>query len=153
MELEVNGIKLKCYDDSRIERYWLNTKKWRVCKGSNNNGYLTINIKHKLYKFHRIIYKAFHPNWDLNSPLEIDHINRDKTDNRIENLRLVTSQENKFNIPAKGYSFIIKIQKWRGHIKKDGKLYGSRNFDTEQEARDWYLQKKEILHTYSSFSP
>ena len=35
-----------------------------------------------------------------------------------------------------------------GPIKKDGKSYASPRFDTEQEAKDWYLQKKAELHTF-----
>lgn len=51
--------------------------------------------KRKLIPIHRIVAKAFIPNPD-NKPC-IDHINRDRTDNRVENLRWCTLKENMNN--------------------------------------------------------
>lgn len=61
----------------------------------NKNGYVYITIQYKRVKLHRIIAEAFIPNPD-NKP-QIDHINRNKLDNRVENLRWVTAQENSNN--------------------------------------------------------
>ena len=61
----------------------------------NKNGYVYITIQYKRIKLHRIIAEAFIPNPD-NKP-QIDHINRNKLDNRVENLRWVTAQENSNN--------------------------------------------------------
>ena len=61
-----------------------------------NNGYYTITLSKKgeikKKDIHRLIAIAFIPNPE-NKP-EIDHINTDKIDNRIENLRWVTHKEN-----------------------------------------------------------
>ena len=75
------------------------------CKGKvlknyiGNTGYLfvtlTINSKTKRVRVHRLVAETFIPNPD-NKP-EIDHINTIKTDNRVENLRWVTSKENMNN--------------------------------------------------------
>ena len=57
-------------------------------------GYLKVELEGSCYRVHRLIWKWHHgtdPN-DL-----IDHINRDRTDNRIENLREATSSENNQN--------------------------------------------------------
>ena len=61
----------------------------------NKNGYVYITIQYKRVKLHRIIAEAFIPNPD-NKP-QIDHINRNKLDNSVENLRWVTAQENSNN--------------------------------------------------------
>lgn len=65
----------------------------------NKYGYKQILLykdkKYKTFLIHRLVAQAFIPNPD-NKP-EIDHINTNKTDNRVENLRWVTSSENKNN--------------------------------------------------------
>lgn len=57
------------------------------------NGYLVSSIFNKSYMAHRIIYKMYHGV----DPEYIDHISGVRTDNRIENLRSVTHQENNKN--------------------------------------------------------
>ena len=59
------------------------------------NGYRQVSIFKKHYYVHRLVAETFIPNPE-NKPF-IDHINRIKTDNRIENLRWVTSEENNNN--------------------------------------------------------
>lgn len=142
MELKMGETLLKCYENGTIERFHKRNNKWTVCKGSNDkDGYLQINIEYKMYSFHRLIYKAYNPNMD--STLDIDHINRIKNDNRLENLRLVTHQENHFNRDAKGYA--KNGNGFNGRIRFNG-ILKQKYFRTEIEARTWYLEQKEILH-------
>ena len=60
------------------------------------NGYLDIRLfkkglrKGKRFSIHRLVMSAFVGD----SPLTVDHINRDKTDNRLPNLRYLTNEEN-----------------------------------------------------------
>ena len=65
----------------------------------NCNGYNIVSLcsqgKQKTHTVHRLVALAFIPNPD-NNP-QIDHINRIKTDNRVENLRWVTVSENQIN--------------------------------------------------------
>ena len=144
MELIIGDTILICFENGDIERFHKRCKKWTVVKKTlNANGYLTIQIENKLYLSHRIIYKAFHPEFDLYSPLHIDHINRDKTDNRIENLRLVSNQQNQFNTNAKGYT--KRKFGFEAQIVLNGKRY-SKRFKIEEDARNWYLEQKAILH-------
>ena len=68
----------------------------RLKAGINNRGYYRVNLckdGKKYYKLvHRLIAEMFIKNPD-NLP-DVDHINHDKTDNRLENLRWVSHQDN-----------------------------------------------------------
>ena len=72
-----------------------NNKTKRILKGSISRGYRVIRLNDKQYFYHRIIAQMFIPNPDKLP--QIDHINHDKLDNRIINLRWCSSSENCFN--------------------------------------------------------
>jgi len=107
-------------------------------------GYGQIKINGKLYKTHRLIY-MYH-NGEITDNLHIDHIDRDKSNNNIENLRLVTRQENQWNRGDKGYCFHKRDNKFQASIKLNGKRIHLGYFDTAEEARAAYLEAKERLH-------
>jgi hypothetical protein len=78
---------------------------------------------------------------------EIDHINGNRYDNRICNLRSVTRQQNQWNRKtAKGYTWHKNNKKWESAIKVNKKRIYLGSFNTEEEARNAYLQAKEIYH-------
>jgi len=145
MEIELDGQKLKVYENGTIER-WFRNLYWKSVKGTNNKGHLQIGINGKQYFIHRIVAMTY-LNFDIHSDLLIDHINRIKNDNRVENLRVVNYQQNNFNLDCKGY-YIVNV---RGHTYYKA-LIGINNtqkhkyFKTEEEAKNWYLEQKAILH-------
>jgi len=57
----------------------------------DKNGYLRINFRHKTYHIHRLLAETFIPNPD-NKPT-VDHINRNRLDNSLDNLRWATQAE------------------------------------------------------------
>ena len=59
------------------------------------NGYMHVKLNNVGYYVHRVVWEAF--NGKIPEGKEIDHINTNRADNRLENLRLVTSSENKRN--------------------------------------------------------
>ena len=70
----------------------------RILKESvTNGGYVRVCIKQKSQFKHRLIAFQWIENDDQENKTQIDHINRDKLDNRIENLRWVTASENNRN--------------------------------------------------------
>ena len=84
----------------------------RIVSESTNNthGYIRVKLNGVYYALHRLIAKQFIDNPD-NLP-EVDHINHNRTDNHLENLRFVSSSDNSFNKSShKGvqYEFIDEI--------------------------------------------
>jgi len=114
----------------------------------DRGGYLAVGLlkngKQKTFSVHRLLYSAFVG--DIPDKMFIDHIDRDKLNNKLSNLRLVTNQQNQFNRDPRGYYWDKGAKKWRAYIKLNGKLIYLGNFDTEAEARAAYLQAKDKLH-------
>ena len=112
--------------------YWKSTGSGRVDismpSGSvdTSTGYRRILVKGKRYYAHRLIWLYVHGKFPDE---QIDHINGDKLDNSIENLRDVTTQENQRNQSMRvnnksghmGVSWHTCKDKWQVHIKADSK--------------------------------
>lgn len=91
------------------------------------NGYSTGGLDRVIYRAHRIIWKLVHGV----EPEDIDHINGDRADNRLNNLRAVTRSENMRNARLRsnnksgvvGVHFCLKRKKWIAQIKGGAKQY------------------------------
>ena len=116
-----------------------------------NSGYYYtpyIGKSRKMYCVHRLVALAFIPNPD-NKP-EVDHINRDKTDNRVENLRWLSRSEQMIHSPCPvgvtGHRHIsLKNTVFRVCIKRNNKNVFDKTFKTLLEAikaRDEFLSGK-----------
>jgi hypothetical protein len=154
--------KLRLYDnDFRVceDKVWKKNKrseKWKRIDTliPNNQGYINVgltddNNKRKIFKLHRLIYKAYHPEWNIDDTCQdncIDHIDRDKTNNHIDNLRVVTKQENGFNRYAKGCYYNKPSKKWRAQIRLNGKDKHLGCYETEEEAHQAYIEAKSRIH-------
>lgn len=83
----------------------------------------------------------------------IDHINRDKSDNRFCNLRDVSWSVNQHNLKSSKIQNKIGLlgvskhgKKWIAQIQKDGKKLYIGLFDTPEIAHAAYMEKKATLH-------
>lgn len=110
------------------------------------NGYLFISVDGISYRAHRLAWFYMYGVWPIN---EIDHINEVKTDNRIENLRDVTRNENEWNKSKPridGFTGARGVSKKRSffesRITRNGVIYYLGIFKTLVEARDAYLSAK-----------
>lgn len=87
------------YKDGKL--YWKaspsrNVKADDIAGHYGNRRYAQIRINGKYYLKHRLVY-LYHHGYFPPKPLVIDHINRNRFDNRIENLRAVTKSVNQRN--------------------------------------------------------
>ena len=77
-----------------------------------NQYYYKIKLNGTDYLKHRIIAQQFIPNDDPKNKKQVDHINRDKLDNRIENLRWVNVSENSKNknkVTKQSFEYVSKL--------------------------------------------
>ena len=141
----------KVFDGYKISNFGNIIGKYgKILKFEMRNGYkrITINKKHRCV--HILVALLFIGERPPN--FVIDHIDRDKTNNNVSNLRYITQQQNNFNKNAKGYR--IMKNGFSAQIQLNEKKY-SKYFKTEVEAKNWYLEQKSILHvipTTQSFS-
>jgi hypothetical protein len=137
--------KVRCYRDGRVERLFKN--EWRPCGTDTGNGYLKIEIKGKPLSCHRLIGFCF-LGLDIENPkITIDHINRIGTDNRVENLRLATQQQQRWNTNPKGYR-LTPSGTYISLIVVNGKQIYLGTYATTEEAHQKHLDAKAIYHVF-----
>jgi hypothetical protein len=133
---------------------------WKVSKGGVTSGavvgcitqygYKQVRINKKSYLAHRIVF-LLHKGY---LPKTLDHINGDRVDNRIENLRPVTINQNQHNRKLnknntsghKGVSWCKLTNKWKTSIKLEGKRINLGTFDNLEEAAEVVREAREELH-------
>jgi hypothetical protein len=133
---------------------WIKSKKkakaGSVFGSDNGFGYIQGKFMNKKIYAHRLAWFLVYGEMPND---EIDHINGDKTDNRIENLRVVTRQENAMNnhvARSDSKLGIMGVQqkknKYRTRVSLNGKVIRRGGFSTPEEAHDFYVFLKSQLH-------
>lgn len=87
-------------------------------------------------------------------PLEIDHADGNGLNNTKTNLRLVTRQQNMFNVRKpkhntsgyKGVSWCQSSQKWKATISVERKRHHLGFYNTKEQAYSAYCEASERLH-------
>lgn len=116
--------------------------------GLNREGYRRIQIQHHEYAEHRLAWLFAHGRWPSNL---IDHIDGDKANNALSNLRECTNAENQQNRKQQIGSIGIRLvrNKWEARIRVNHKRYQIGTFDTKEEAQAAYCQAKQRLHPFN----
>lgn len=110
-----------------------------VKKGKNKNGYREIHIAERIISEHKLAWYFVYGEWP---DQEIDHINHDRSDNRISNLRLVDrSTQNRSACRRKdntsgitGVYWCKRTGKWLAAINYEKKNYTLGRFDNIEDA-------------------
>ena len=128
--------------------------KGQVAGSITDSGYIVIGVCGKNYRAHLLAWFYTYGEWPS---LDIDHINGNRADNRIKNLRVVTRKENSRNSSLRsnntsgqvGVSYMQRLGKWRAYITENGKqiglgLYSSVELATEARKK---AEKKYGYHS------
>ena len=116
----------------------------------SNTGYLSVEIDHKSYSVHRLVWLMHHGVL----PEFLDHINGNKLDNRIENLRPATKSQNNQNkrlysnntSGVKGVCWHKRIKKWQVNVRVNGKQKSFGFFDDIELAELVASEARNKLH-------
>ena len=112
----------------------------------DKRGYKIIGINNSKYKFqlwgHHFAWYMLYKNVNFEM---LDHINRDKNDNRICNLRITNSSENLHNKEVVGCWFDTHRNKWATAITINGIRKSLGRFNTKEEAIKTYMSYKKNL--------
>ena len=145
---EINSIFI-ISEDGKL--FWKNDRSSSVKAGMragyvHKDGYEIVKVKGIKFRVHRIIYAYYNDSW----PLIIDHKDRNKLNNSIDNLREASHLLNVINTEAvfnkHGYRGVQEHGgSYRANIRKAGKLYVSKVFSTPEEAHIEYLSMKDKL--------
>jgi hypothetical protein len=135
----------------RISHRFGNASKTDVVGRVAESGYLVISVRNKRYKAHRLAWKI---HYGVDPEGFIDHVNQDKSDNRICNLRLASKSQNMMNRPSqknnklgvKGVHWDSANKKYIAQIKTpDGYVWLGRFKDLDS-ARNSYIEAAKAHH-------
>jgi len=121
--------ELLCYKDGSL--FW-RVRRGKMRAGSmagtrHNRGYLQVAVDNKLYLAHRIVF-LYHFGYIPEN--EVDHIDRNRLNNKIENLREASrscnsrnsTQQSRTSAGVKGITWYKPTQKWQARITVHGTL-------------------------------
>ena len=155
----LNDTTMKVFRDGRIHslfQYKDGREKWTDTAFVLNNGYPCVfmgSIKNKRKRVNHYVHNVIALCYLGEKPqgYQTDHINSIKTDNRLENLQYITPQQNTQKRKTmngrivKGY-YLTKYGTYRARITLDCKTIHLGSYDTEEEARQAYIDGKLKYH-------
>lgn len=114
------------------------------------NGYIHVGLCRRLYLGHRLAWLYVHGEWP---PAQIDHVDGDRANNRLSNLRLALPRQNSWNYrkPITNKSGMKgacenRPGRWIAQIKANGKKYYLGTFDSAAAAHAAYCEAAARFH-------
>ncbi len=115
--------------------------------GCLSQGYVAVKIDGVLYLAHRLAWLYVHGEW----PLQIDHIDTNRANNRFANLRLADTSQNGANRGPprnnssgfKGVTYCAggkRRKRWQAAIKRGQRMFNLGRFATPEEAHAAYAK-------------
>lgn len=132
--------------DGDVWSYWGG---WHKLKPSSNRGYYVVNINRKPRSVHRLVATAYIDNPE-HKP-QVNHIDGNKHNNRVDNLEWCTGEENIAHAWRTGIMTMDKARRW-GHVGGIGNRKLSMAQAEEIRADKKHLLK-EIAATYGVSVP
>ena len=119
----------------------------------SNTGYINIEIFSKAYRLHRVIWLMVYGSFPDHV---IDHINGNRSDNRLVNLRAATNKQNGENqclqvnnsSGFRGVSWHSSTNKWQARVCHHRSSYYLGTFDTAEEAARVVKGARDLLFTH-----
>ncbi len=118
----------------------------------NDQGYVLVSVKSHQYRAHRLAWLYVTGQWPTG---EIDHKNADRSDNRWENLRDVSTTVNAQNkrraqrnskTGLLGACWAMRDKTFIARIKVDGRYRSLGSFESAEQAHAAYVEAKRRLH-------
>jgi hypothetical protein len=153
-------LLLEVFDYKDGNLFWKVDRKGNKVKGKQanrlkkSNGYQEVTINKKNLYAHRVIFMMIHGRW----PEQIDHIDGNRSNNLIDNLREANNAQNNRNTSLrstnttgfKGVSYYTSIKRYVAKITVNYKSIHIGCFDTPEEANEAY--KKAALELHGDFA-
>lgn len=136
------------------EKRWNRLFAGRVAGTTDRRGYLRIKVRGTYYGGHRLAWLWMTGDWP---PEDIDHVNKNPSDNRFCNLRLASRSQNQANVSAKSHNKLgLKgvcrrtlpgyTKPYHAQIKKDGKVRSLGHYASAEEAHEAYVRAAKDTH-------
>lgn len=137
------------YDNYEVSNLGnVRSKRKTLNPSTNIQGYKVVSLHSngvkKQWKVHQLVALCFLSYRFENHSLVIDHINGDKTDNRLDNLQLISQRENRSKLSKKttsdyvGVYFQKKTKKYTSMIYINGTIRYLGSFDNQEDAKAAY---------------
>lgn len=142
---ETGELKWLCQPGRRV-------KAGDVAGYDDGSGYRAVRVLGRIHRAHRLAWLLHYGEWPTGM---IDHINGDKSDNRIANLHVVTNSanmENQRRARSDNQSGLLGVRRsrhegrWLARIKANGVSMALGYFSSREAAHAAYIEAKRKLH-------